>query len=417
MNLKSVFIITLGAALAGCAGDAGDEDPLAGLTLVSEDPSDNPLPGLDDDWKARFARGDVNFEAIFLPSQGLGPVYIRHSCASCHADDARGPGAVRKMVVADPEALRLDDDQSSLRFGHTVRPQVAYESEDAGAELEGVVPPDTSDILITTRFGPAAFGRGYIEAIDDAAIEAVEAEQAARDDGIAGHINRVPYQSEQNPDDRFHDYAPGQQGLIGRFGLKARIPTIDDFVADAYQGDMGITSPLRPEELPNPIAQDDGSPGVDIDADTVNFVADYVRLLRIPARRPDAQDERGAELFEEVKCSVCHVPSMRTREDYPIEDIADIDAPIYSDMLLHDMGPAFWDGLSEFDAGPSDWKTAPLMGLRLLRNYLHDGRARTIEDAIVMHGEEGSEAEDSVELYLALPDDDRETLLRFVSAL
>jgi CxxC motif-containing protein (DUF1111 family) len=404
------LLILLGF-VSGC-GAGADADPLAGLTVVHEDASDNPFADLDAEQEERFVAGDALFEAVFRDAQGLGPVYVRHSCGSCHADDARGPGSVRKMVLVGEDGATPLADQSALAYGHTVRPQMA-----AGAQ-QAVTLPDEGDVLVTVRFGPAVYGRGYLEAIRDSEIERVEEAQADARSEVSGRINRVPWQSEANPDERgFHAYAPGDEGLIGRFGLKARISTIDEFVADAYQGDMGITSPLRPDELPNPAGDDDELPGLDIDAETVNLVADYVRLLRIPTRGPAADSERGKALFAETGCADCHVPSLRTRADYPAPQLADRDAEIYSDVLLHDMGPAFDDGLPEWGAGSSEWKTAPLIGLRHLRNYLHDGRAASVEEAITLHGGEGSEARPAVERFLALDEDERAALLEFVSAL
>ena len=389
-----------------CGNDAS---PLDGLTIVGEDPSDNPIDGLSADWNDRFVAGDAVFEAVFRETQGLGPLYIRHSCGSCHADDARGPAAVRKMVVVEPDGTPSDD-QSLLPYGHTERTQLA-----AGAST-AITPPEDARVLVTRRFGPAVFGRGYVEAVRDDEIERVEREQAARTDGISGRVNRVAWQSEASPDQPFHSYGPGDAGLVGRFGHKARIATIDEFAADAYQGDMGLTSPLRPNELPNPDGlTDDALVGLDVDLETVNLAADYVRLIAIPDRLETT--ERGAELFARALCAVCHVTSLRTRDDYPVAQLAGIDAPIYTDLLLHDMGTELADGLAEQDASAREWRTPPLMGLRHLRNYLHDGRAATVEEAIAGHRGSGSEANVSVDAFEAMSPEDRRELIGFVSAL
>jgi CxxC motif-containing protein (DUF1111 family) len=405
-----VLAATTAALALGCA-ESSEDDAFEGLTLIHADASDLPLPGLDPDVRTRFDEGDTLFEAVFREGQGLGPLYIRQSCASCHADDARGPGSVLKMALVGQDGVPLED-QSPLPYGATIRPHMA-----GGATQAVTVPESQAGLMLTTRFGPAVFGRGAIEAILDSEIERVEAEQAAGIDGVTGRINRVTFGSEANPDRSFHSYEPGQAGLIGRFGLKARIATLDDFSADAFQGDMGITSPLRPEELPNPAGRDDARLGVDVDVETVNQVADYVRLLRIPARAAAGDDEHAAELFSEIGCDRCHVPSLRTRPDYPIAPLADTDAAVYSDLLLHDMGADFNDGLREHDAAGSEWRTAPLIGLRHLRNYLHDGRAKTIEDAIIAHGASDSEAATAVDRFQRLQTSDRDELLEFVSAL
>src|SRR6185503_7932832 len=172
----------------------------------------------------------------------------------------------------------------------------------------------------------------------------------------------------------------------------------DDFTGDALQGDMGVTSPLRPNELPNPDGlSDDAKPGVDVDADFLNDVANYLRLIAIPARR--GLTEQGRQLFERAQCAVCHVPSLRTRADYPIAQMRSIDAPIYSDLLLHDMGLDLADGIADGDSNWREWKTPPLIGLRFSRTYLHDGRATSIEEAIQMHASSGSEAGGSIRLF------------------
>jgi CxxC motif-containing protein (DUF1111 family) len=400
----------VGAFAGGCS-DADDASAGAvgggGGSLVADAPG-LPVAGVSDAWLERFAEGDALFELPHREADGLGPLYIRQSCAACHTDDVRGPGFVEKMVVVEQDGVTPAADQSALPFGHTVRPYVAA---DATTPL---LPPSAPGIKITRRVGPPVVGRGYIEAIRADEIERVEAEQAARTDGIHGRINRVTYVSEANPDVRFFELAPGQGGLIGRFGLKARQPSLDDFTADAFQGDMGLTTIMRPTEPPNPDGVlDDLAAGVDVPIDDVNLVADYMRLLAIP---PRAAPEPGAEeLFAEARCSVCHVPSLRTRADYPIVELADVDAAVYTDLLLHDLGDALADGLAvEGEAGSRDWRTAPLIGLRFNRTFLHDGRARSISEAILAHG---GEAADSVERYQSFSAEARERLDTFVLGL
>lgn len=413
-SLRSPLWKSLGPCLCvvavACGEPSEEPDPLAGLTVVSEDRGDLPLPALPAQWQDRFVEGDLLFDKPFLDGEGLGPVFIRQACASCHANDGRGPGAVRKMVIVGDDGLPVADQADALPFGHTVRPQLA------GDAALGITVPERDDVLVTTRFPPAVFGRGYLEAIDDREIERVAKAQAEPDSIVSGRVNYVVYKSEANDDTRFHSHEPGEV-LVGRFGLKARVATLDDFTADALQGDMGITSPMRPEELPNPSAEDDELPGLDVEIELINQIADYMRLLRIPERGEAAHDAHGAALFETTGCSDCHVPALHTQADNPIEQLADIDAPIYSDLLLHDMGPSFSDGLEDFEASGSEWRTSPLMGLRHMKDYLHDGRAPTVEAAITLHGAEGSEAQPSVARFSELSAADRAALVDFVSAL
>jgi CxxC motif-containing protein (DUF1111 family) len=139
-------------------------------------------------------------------------------------------------------------------------------------------------------------------------------------------------------------------------------------------------------------------------------------MLRIPSR-VSLDDAHGVQLFEQTQCGVCHVPSLHTSADYALPPLADIDSPVFSDLLLHDMGKTFDDGLFDFDAKSTEWRTAPLLGLRFLRSYLHDGRAKTVEQAIELHGAPDSEAANSLQRFRDLSDEDRKALVAYVSAL
>ena len=401
---RGYVLVLLGAA--GCAAS-----PAGGITTVGEDPSDFPLRAASAAERDRFREGDAVFDGVHLEADGLGPVYVRGSCAACHEAAARGPGGVEKMVLVEADGFTPSADQTALPWGHTARPYHA-----GGAATPLLPPAGTTGLKVTQRLGPPVFGRGYLEAVVDTEIERVQAEQARRSDGIRGHINRVSFTSADNPDRRYHQHTQGERGLIGRFGLKARIATLDDFAADAAQGDMSITSPMRPDELPNPDGRtDDFKPGVDVDIEAINQLADYLRLLEMPSRSDAGAPARA--LFEGTLCAVCHVPSLRTRADYPIAALAGIDAPVFTDLLVHDMGARLADGIVEAEAGSRRWRTAPLIGLRHLRGYLHDGRARTLDQAILLHGDEGSEAAASVERYRALSQADRDALLDYVRSL
>jgi CxxC motif-containing protein (DUF1111 family) len=405
------------AALAGaCDGGAGSElvpfAPDAGLSPsgAKVDVSDVPIDGISPELAARFEDGDRLFGVPLREPDGLGPLYIRSSCSACHTSGLRGPGFVEKMTVLLADGS-VSPDQSKLRFGPTVRPNVA-----AGAVTPIAAPADAT-VRVTTRVGPAVLGRGYLEAVSDGEIERVASEQSQRGDAIHGRIDHVVYASESSADARYHGLTKGDRA-IGRFGLKARVATLDDFTADALVGDMGMTSPLRPAELPNPDGlTDDAKPGIDVGLESVQKRADYMRMIAIPRR--SGLSDAGRALFARAKCDVCHVPSLRTRADYPIAQLAGIDAPIYTDLLLHDMGDALADGLSGADgeAGPRDWRTPPLIGLRFFVTYLHYSRARSIDEAIELHAGTGSEANESVAIVSGFSDDDRRALLDFVGAL
>lgn len=401
----------LALLVSACSSAPAKDDPLDGVKLVSDDPVDTPLRAATPAQMDRFAEGDTVFDAVFREPDGIGPLYVRNACGACHESAGRGPGAVSKMALVEADGITPLADQSGLAYGHTERPYLA-----AGAKT--VIAPPTSAGMVkeSKRLGPSLFGRGYIEAIDDAEILRMEAEQKGRDDGIHGRPNRVVYHSQANPDTTYHTHHEGEADLIGRFGFKARVATLDDFTADAFQGDMGITSPLRPVEPLNPDGlTDDGHPGIDTTADKVNAVADYMRLLEIPERF--VLSSSGKDLFAEARCSVCHAPALKTRGDYPIKALAGIDAAVYTDLLLHDLGDNLADGLTDESATSRSWKTAPLMGVRHEKGFLHDGRAATVEQAILAHEGPGSEANDSISRFKALSLDQRTALIDFVQSL
>lgn len=401
------------SGLCGCGSEDGSKQgPAANKSRV--DVFDAPVRGLDSRTLAVFNDGDLAFSSPLRDADGLGPLYTRESCGACHESALRGPGLVQKMSIVQADGVTPAEDQSLLRWGHTVHPLVT-----AGAKTPIAAPQDPN-VKVSIRVGPPVLGRGYMEAIADQDIERVAAEQAARGDAIHGRVNHLAYASEPASEDpAFNPHKKGDT-VIGRFGLKARIATLDEFTADAFQGDMGITSPWRPTEFANPDGlTDDAKPGVDVGFDSVERRAMYLRLLAIPARSTEA---RGAELFTRVECSACHVETYKTRADYPVAALAGVDAPIYTDLLVHDMGTALADGLpasadTDGSAGSLDWRTAPLIGLRFYRTFLHDGRAKSIREAIEMHRGPGSEANDVIDRFLALPAADQQALLDFVQAL
>jgi CxxC motif-containing protein (DUF1111 family) len=276
--------------------------------------------------------------------------------------------------------------------------------------------PAGAALRVTTRVPAPVFGRAYLEAIADSEIERVAAEQSVRTDGIHGRVNRVTFHSQGTVDPRFPVHVAGEAGLIGRFGVKARLATLDDVVADALQGDLGLTSTLRPVELPNPDGlADDLLPGIDAPDGQLAALVEYTRLLDIPPR--PAPDAHGATLFESTGCAVCHVPSLRTRADWPTPQLASVDAPVFTDLLLHDMGADLADGQAEESAGPREFRTAPLIGLSYLPAYLHDGRASILRDAVLGHGAAGSEALGTVGRFEALSPEDQGALLAYVAGL
>ena len=372
-------------AIVGCAGGA----EVSSRPGTRVDRPGLPLTRANEAELRAFREGDVLFEATVRESDGLGPLYVRDSCAACHQADGRGPGFVNKLAPLG--ALSKAELASLLPFGPTERPFMV-----AGAKLS-LSSTEPNKLRSVRRLPPAVFGRGYLEAIQERELERVSAVAATRTGTVRGRPNRLA------------------DGKIGRFGVKARLATIEHFTADALNGDMGITTPLRPNEPAGPEGlADDAKPGVDFDASRLARLSDYVRLLEIPFRKVD---EPALALFEQVGCASCHVPSLRTDPHFRVAALSDIDAPVFSDLLLHDMGEALSDGQYEADAQPREFRTAPLIGLRFLPSLLHDGRAQGVAAAIEAHGAPGSEGRESLASYRNLSQGDRTQLVRFVETL
>ncbi|MDP3274627.1 MAG: di-heme oxidoredictase family protein [Deltaproteobacteria bacterium] len=381
LRQEIIFIIIL--SLSGCAPP---------LMLVGADPTNLPVTMLNAEQSQQFDRGDALFEHAFAPSEGLGPVYIRPSCASCHARDGRGPGVVQRLAVLEADGRTPREDMRMfLPFGDVVRPLFV-----APATMGLMAPTNVSNLVTSIRVGPAVFGRGWIEAIDEREILRVAAEQAAGPGPERGVVARL------------------SDGRVGRFGLKARVATLREFAADALRGDMGLTSPIFSTEVANREGlTDDQRPGVDVSLAQVEDLGLYTAAIAIPARQ--AGPGEGAALFARARCAICHVPSLATRDDYPLGAIAGRPAEVFTDVLLHDMGDALADGVREAGANHRQWRTAPLIGVRHLRSFLHDGRATSLAQAVAMHRGERSEANASIDTFDALAPADQRALLSYVA--
>jgi CxxC motif-containing protein (DUF1111 family) len=253
---------------------------------------------------------------------------------------------------------------------------------------------------------------GLLEAIDERDILAREDPEDRDGDGISGRAHRVTG-------------ADGTVG-IGRFGWKASQPTLEGQVIAALHGDIGITSPHRADEDLTSgqraaiSAPSGGAP--EIDAHKIGRIAHYMRALAVPNQRRslDAEVVRGRVLFEAARCTACHLPEARTGGSSPLAQLRSATIHPYTDLLLHDMGEGLADDRRDGDASGREWRTPPLWGIGLLetvngnQNYLHDGRARTIEEAILWHG---GEAQRSRDAFATMNADERAAMLAFLSSL
>jgi CxxC motif-containing protein (DUF1111 family) len=253
------------------------------------------------------------------------------------------------------------------------------------------------------------FGLGLLEAIDESTLLDL-ASRSPRGSPVSGRPNYVW--------DAVH-----QERRIGRFGWKANQPSVLQQTAAAYLGDMGVTSSLFPSEnSPEPDHSDGLADDPEVDLETLEATAFYMQTLAVPAPRglDDAVVRHGKRLFAAVGCADCHVPQLRTGDLEGIPEVSRQTFFPYTDLLLHDMGEALADHRPDYDASGREWRTPPLWGIGLSKtvtghtNYLHDGRARDVMEAILWHG---GEAEFARERVRNLSRDDREALVAFLDAL
>ncbi len=360
----------------------------------------DPLPGLSAAERARFDSGRAVFDSTFTPQVGLGPLFNASGCGECHEDPvtgANGDEVERHAAVFHPERTGAMCDELADKGGPVFQDSVTPALHAAlGIDHEPLPPTVTT---VAARTTPDVFGFGLLDAVPDSVILSYADPDDRNHDGISGRPNR------------FFD------GRLGRFGRKALVPTLREFNDGAFQVEIGITNPSVPVEgtvTGNPLPDGtDPAPEPEIGARGLELADAFVRLLAPPAPlKQSGEARRGRDIFARVGCTGCHVPTLRTG-DNPIPALRHKEVAAYTDLLLHDMGPDLADiclGL----ATPSEFRTEPLMGMRLATHFLHDGRAKTPEQAIELHAGEGARARD---LFQALPPGDRAALVAFLKTL
>jgi CxxC motif-containing protein (DUF1111 family) len=403
-----------------------------------------PVPGLSREDRRAFSVGNALFRDnwVVAPASaegrdGLGPMFSASSCSACHAEDGRGmppygdplPSA-GWIVLVSPQA---EDGLAHPTYGRQVqdraipgvRPEAAirleperrpgeyadgtpFELERWRIRLEDLGYGELGPVRLSLRVGPQLIGGGLLEGVDDATIVSLEDPEDRNGDGISGRAHRVG-------------------ARIGRFGWKASLATLEDQVQSAFHEDMGITSPLFPAESLTPLqamaVREPSGGAPEIDAAKVGRVAHYCRSLAVPAQRragTGSEVERGRELFSRIGCTSCHVAQLHTGNASPIPSLRGVTFHPYTDLLLHDMGEGLADGRRDGDATGREWRTPPLWGIGLVpavnghSRYLHDGRARSLEEAVLWHGGEAQRARDA---FTALDRSQRLALIAFLSSL
>ncbi len=343
-----------------------------------------PLAGLDGAELAEFHAGAALFDKVFTPEEGLGPLFNENQCSACHTEPASGgTGGPQEEVV---KATRYEGpgvcDALSREGGENIRKQATPLLRAHGVERETIPPSATERGEFTT---PPLFGLGVVEAIPDETILAKEDPEDSDADGISGRAGRTA------------------DGRLARFSRKAEVATLLEFIESALRFEMGLTTPLKTEEetingTPVP-PETDPAPDPETDQRTLALLTTFVRFLTPPARAlPRSEAHRdsvatGQRLFDELGCTACHTPSMQTGpSEIPALDRKTVN--LYSDLLLHDMGPALAD-VCGFTATPAEIRTELLMGLRHRSFFLHDGRAFDLREAILEHGGEAQRARDT----------------------
>jgi len=360
----------------------------------------DPLGTLTQAQLNAFQDGRDEFENVEDVQSGLGPVFNNNSCAACHSVPSTGGSSTIFVTrfgrttngVFDP----LTAQGGSLLQDHAIDP--------AGQE----VVPAEANVVIHRQTTPL-YGLGLIEAIPDATIMAGVKKTPV--DGVKGRAAMIA------------DVATGKT-IVGRFGWKAQQGNLLTFSGDAYVNEMGITSRLFPtENAPNGnatlLAQLDTvlDPEDSIDPangkSDIDKFADYMRYLAPPPTvKLTTNAGSGQGIFLQIGCTNCHTPQMITGSS-SISALNFQKVNLYSDLLLHDMG-TLNDGIQHGDASPNEMKTAPLWGLRVSGSYLHDGRAKTVDDAIRAHD---GEAKNSRDRYIKLSKSQQQWLLEFLNSI
>ncbi len=447
---------TMTLAVVACSeenlGPAGDDENVnsgGGLTVynATSNAFTFPAPGLSGEDMDLHMEGDAAFEATYVTfpavvNPGLGPVYNNTSCVGCHARDGRGrppePGdrlssmlfrisSVGSAPQGGPQAVdgfgtQLQD-RAVIGRAAEGRVEIVYTEREVILGDGSVVSlreptyrivdsyrPLPAGTMLSPRVAPPMIGLGLLEAVPDEALLAL-ADASDRDgDGISGRPN-MSYHVESG------------EMKLGRFGWKAATPGLRQQTAGAFSEDMGITSSIFPQESCQGQPQWDtsGSYRLEANESAVTSITHYARTLGVPARRMATNPtvRRGRTLFMEAGCGSCHLQTLRTGQS-DIPQLANQTIHPYTDLLLHDMGEGLADNRPDFTADGREWRTAPLWGIGLTRvvnghtYFLHDGRARSLIEAILWHGGEAGKAREYVR---KLNTTDRGALIAFLESL
>jgi len=370
-----------------------------------------PIEGLTQSELDQFIIGDEAFAHVFSAEQGLGPIYIQNSCESCHFGDGKGHPV-----------------NTVTRFGRWVNDSFDYLLDKGGPQLQprslARYPHETipsSANAISNRIAPIVTGMGYLASVSDQTLLSLADPYDSDGDGISGRVNYVKPKPSFEPEPWMID---SNGFYIGRFGKKAKEITIRNQIAFALKEDLGLSSDMEMNDLRHPnMISGDGVAEPEVALSVIEALEFYMLTLKAPTRRMESDPDvvKGEQLFASVGCEKCHKSTLLTSTS-KFTFLSEKEFHPYTDLLLHDMGPALDDSYPEGSAKSSEWRTPPLWGLGLAEDsqgqqgyYLHDGRAKTLEAAIAYHA--SGEAAGVVERYNMLSQTEKEQLLKFLRSL
>ncbi|ELH3008487.1 c-type cytochrome [Vibrio vulnificus] len=455
--LLSTFIVLSSTAFANDLKSGGD------TSVKKEGPNAFSLPAANLPMSKRldFSVGNSFFRNPWVSApastdarDGLGPLFNTNGCQNCHIKDGRGhppekgdSHAVSMLVRLSIPALTAEQKKAVITSGVIPEPTYGGQLQDFALQdqkPEGQISIRYSDVpvtfsdgttvvlrkptveirdlaygemhpqtLLSARVAPPMIGLGLLESIAEETLLQWADEDDLNQDGISGKLNKV--------------WDVQTQSLaIGRFGWKAGQPTLMQQNAAAFNGDLGLTSHLFPQEnctdrqdlcrkLPN-----GGSP--EVSDNILDFVEFYSQHLAVPIRRNvnDPQVKLGETLFVQSGCESCHKQTVKTAKREALPALSEQTIHPYTDLLLHDMGPGLADNRPEYLANGQEWRTPPLWGIGYTQEvndhtyFLHDGRARNLMEAVLWHGGEAEAAKQNV---LKMSAKERDALIAFLNSL
>lgn len=349
--------------------------------------------------------------------------YVSSSCTACHVGNGRGlpPAAVGSPLYNYVVKVGDANGDPHPLLGRVLQPHATagaaegYVTLASWTEANGLRSPNYSfaggpvPAQFSARVTPQLVGMGLLEAVPETEIQALADPDDLNGDGISGRVHIVK------------DLETGEPRL-GRFGWKAGKARVAHQVAGAFNTDMGVMTSILPNPDCGSAQTNCGASGSEVADTAFRNLVDYISLLGVSARR-DLKDPaalRGEALFTSIGCAACHTTTLTTSAFHPKAELRNQTIHPYTDLLLHDMGPGLADNLAEEGATGAEWRTAPLWNIGLTagvsggEGYLHDGRARTLSEAILWHGGEGTGA---MNKFKALPTADSDALIKFLKSL